>query len=142
MRPGRSSRRRVAAPLQTLFRRVRSDVELPGVTILAGALVEVRFGAANRDSRKFPCPADVDLERRNSAGRLSFGAGIHMCIGNQLARAELRLAFPDPGPAPRGHEVGPRSGQRPASAHVHHLRARSALDVVRCAPPASGFDRG
>lgn len=84
---------RVAAPLQTLFRRVRTDVELHGVTIPAGALVEVRFGAANRDPRKFPCPADVDRERRNSASHLSFGAGIHMCIGNQLARSELRPAF-------------------------------------------------
>lgn len=84
---------RVAAPLQTMFRRVRTDVELHGVTIPAGSLVEVRFGAANRDPRKFPCPGDVDLERRNSASHLSFGAGIHMCIGNQLARSELRLAF-------------------------------------------------
>ena len=35
----------------------------------------------------------VDLNRPNSTSHLSFGAGIHMCVGNQLARAELRLAF-------------------------------------------------
>ncbi|EFC86810.1 cytochrome P450 [Parafrankia sp. EUN1f] len=84
---------RVAAPLQTLFRRVTTEVALHGVTIPVGSIVEVRFGAANRDPRKFPCPADVDLERKNSASHMSFGAGIHMCVGNQLARAELRLAF-------------------------------------------------
>lgn len=84
---------RVAAPLQTLFRKVTTDIELHGVSIPAGSLVEVRFGAANRDPRKFPCPADVDLERKDSTHHLSFGAGIHSCVGNQLARAELRLAF-------------------------------------------------
>jgi cytochrome P450 len=84
---------RVTAPLQTLFRRARGDVEIGGVTIPAGSLVEVRFGAANRDPQQFACPADVDLDRRNSASHLSFGIGIHMCIGNQLARGELRLAF-------------------------------------------------
>lgn len=84
---------RVTAPLQTLFRRARIDVEIDGVTIPAGSLVEVRFGAANRDPQQFACPADVDLDRRNSASHLSFGAGIHLCIGNQLARGELRLAF-------------------------------------------------
>jgi len=84
---------RVTAPLQTLFRRALVDVEIGGVTIPAGSMVEVRFGAANRDPRQFGCPADVDLDRPNSASHLSFGAGIHMCVGNQLARGELRLAF-------------------------------------------------
>ncbi|XVQ14968.1 cytochrome P450 [Spirillospora sp. CA-255316] len=84
---------RVEAPLQTMFRRAMTDVELHDVTIPAGSIVEVRYGAANRDPRKFPCPADVDLERKNSKSHLSFGHGIHMCIGNQLARAELRLGF-------------------------------------------------
>ncbi|XVQ14956.1 cytochrome P450 [Spirillospora sp. CA-255316] len=93
VRPFLEETLRVAAPVQTMFRKVTTDVELHGVTIPAGSLVEVRFGAANRDPRKFPCPADVDLERKNSASHLAFGAGIHMCIGNQLARTELRLAF-------------------------------------------------
>lgn len=84
---------RVTAPLQTLFRRARVDLEIGGVTIPAGSMVEVRFGAANRDPQQFRCPADVDLDRSNSASHLSFGAGIHLCIGNQLARGELRLAF-------------------------------------------------
>ncbi|HEX7910570.1 MAG TPA: cytochrome P450 [Paraburkholderia sp.] len=84
---------RVTAPLQTLFRRALVDVEIGGVTIPAGSMVEVRFGAANRDPRQFACPADIDLDRPNSASHLSFGAGIHLCVGNQLARGELRLAF-------------------------------------------------
>jgi cytochrome P450 len=85
---------RVAAPLQTLFRRATTDVVLHGVTIPAGSMVEVRFGAGNRDPRKFECPADVDLERKDSASHLSFGAGIHSCVGNQLARSETVRAEP------------------------------------------------
>jgi cytochrome P450 len=84
---------RVTAPLQTLFRRALIDVEIGGVTIPAGSMVEVRFGAANRDPRKFTCPAEINLDRPNSTSHLSFGTGVHLCIGNQLARGELRLAF-------------------------------------------------
>lgn len=84
---------RTATPLQTLFRKALSDFEIGGVTIPSGSVVEVRFGAANRDPAQFACPASVDLERRNTTSHLAFGTGIHLCIGNQLARAELRLAF-------------------------------------------------
>ncbi|WP_208638669.1 cytochrome P450 [Paraburkholderia rhynchosiae] len=54
---------RVTAPLQTLFRRALTDIEIHGTTIPAGSLVEVRFGAANRDPRQFSCPAAIDLLR-------------------------------------------------------------------------------
>lgn len=84
---------RVDAPIQTLFRRALSDVDFGGVTVPAGSVVEVRFGAANRDPKQYACPAHVDMDRANSATHLSFGFGIHLCVGNQLARGELRLAF-------------------------------------------------
>lgn len=84
---------RTATPLQTLFRRTLQDVTVSGVDIPANAIVEVRFGAANLDPRQFACPANVDVHRANATSHLAFGAGIHVCVGNQLARAELRLAF-------------------------------------------------
>ncbi len=84
---------RVMSPVQTLFRRVMRDVEIAGVTIPEGALVEVRYGAANRDPAEFECPAQLDLNRSNAKSHLAFGFGPHICIGNQLARGELRLAF-------------------------------------------------
>lgn len=84
---------RLAAPLQTMFRRTTEDVEIRGVAIPAGSVIEVRYGSANRDPAVFECPAQLDLQRTNSHTHLAFGAGPHICIGNQLARAELRIAF-------------------------------------------------
>jgi len=84
---------RTLSPVQTLFRKVAEDVDIRGVTIPAGAIVEVRFGAANRDPAQYAEPAKLDLARANAASHLAFGAGPHLCIGNQLARGELRLAF-------------------------------------------------
>lgn len=84
---------RAQSPIQTLFRKATEDTEIGGVAIPAGAIVEVRYGAANRDPERFGCPAEIDLDRANAAQHLAFGAGIHLCIGNQLARGELRLAF-------------------------------------------------
>ncbi len=84
---------RIMAPVQTLFRKAAEPFEIGGVTIPEGAIVEVRYGAANRDPEQFACPAEIDMTREKANAHLAFGAGIHMCIGNQLARGELRLAF-------------------------------------------------
>ncbi|SES18062.1 cytochrome P450 [Sphingobium sp. YR768] len=84
---------RLLSPVQTLFRRAAEDVEIAGVIIPAGSLVEVRYGAANRDPKQYAAPDEINLDRTNAMGHLAFGAGIHMCIGNQLARGELKLAF-------------------------------------------------
>jgi cytochrome P450 len=84
---------RTLAPVQVLFRKAAEDVEINGVTIPAGSMVEVRYGAANRDPRQYPAPDVIDLQRANAQSHLAFGAGAHLCIGNQLARGELRLAF-------------------------------------------------
>ncbi|GGF49389.1 cytochrome P450 [Aliidongia dinghuensis] len=84
---------RAMSPVQTLFRRVMEDTDIAGVTIPAGAMVEVRYGAANRDPAVFAEPEKLDLARQNVKSHLAFGFGPHICIGNQLARGELRLAF-------------------------------------------------
>lgn len=84
---------RLLSPVQTLFRRTTEDIELHGVKIPAGSRVEVRFGAANRDPAMFECPAEARLDRPNGNSHLAFGAGVHVCIGMQLARSELNVAF-------------------------------------------------
>ena len=84
---------RLETPVQTLYRITTEAVEIGGVAIPAGEMISLRFGAANRDARHFACPADLDLDRRNSGSHLAFGAGIHHCIGAPLARREMFWAF-------------------------------------------------
>jgi cytochrome P450 len=84
---------RLESPVQALFRIARKDVELHGVTIPAGALINTRYAAANRDERHFECPAEIDLERRNAGSHLAFGSGVHHCLGAPLARRELYWGF-------------------------------------------------
>ncbi len=84
---------RIMAPATVMFRRAIEPLTIGGVAIPENAIIETRFGAANLDPEIFPDPETVNLERPNGRAHLTFGAGIHMCIGNQLARAELRSAF-------------------------------------------------
>jgi cytochrome P450 len=81
------------APIQTLFRKVAEDTEIRGVPIPAGSIIEVRYGSGNLDPNQYPEPQKIDLSRANASTHLAFGAGPHLCIGNQLARGEARLAF-------------------------------------------------
>ncbi|MFI9240248.1 cytochrome P450 [Streptomyces sp. NPDC053079] len=69
------------------------DVELDGSLIRAGESVTVSLQAANRDPARFPDPDTLDL-RRKATGHLAFGHGIHQCLGQQLARVEMRVALP------------------------------------------------
>lgn len=69
------------------------DVELGGHLIRAGDSVTLAAGAANRDPERFPDPDTLDL-RRAATGHLALGHGIHQCLGQQLARVELRVALP------------------------------------------------
>ena len=68
------------------------DVRLGGVTIPAGELVIPLYSTANRDRSVFIDPDRLDITR-DAAGHLAFGAGVHHCLGAQLARLELQEAF-------------------------------------------------
>ena len=76
----------------TFTRTATEDVELGDVTVEKGEKVVVSIPAANRDPRRFPDPDALDLHR-DAAGHLAFGHGRHMCIGQHLARLELRLGL-------------------------------------------------
>jgi len=84
---------RLEAPVQGLFRVVTADTELDGVSIPRGSRIMLRFAAANRDPGKFPHPDLLDVTRHNAGANVSFGAGIHHCIGANLAREELVQTF-------------------------------------------------
>ncbi|MEV7039101.1 cytochrome P450 [Amycolatopsis sp. NPDC051061] len=74
------------------FRYATEDLSLGGETIAKGATVVVSLLAANRDPRRFSDPDAFDI-RRNARGLLSFGHGVHQCLGQQLARIEMRAGF-------------------------------------------------
>jgi cytochrome P450 len=69
------------------------DIELHGCLIKAGESVTVALSAANRDADHFAAPDALDLTR-STAGHLAFGHGLHQCLGQRLARAEMRIALP------------------------------------------------
>jgi cytochrome P450 len=77
----------------TLFPRTAAEeVQIDGVAIAGGQTVCVSPVAANRDPRQFEDPDVLDVER-DALGHLSFGFGVHGCVGQQLARLELREAL-------------------------------------------------
>ncbi|MEV7005185.1 cytochrome P450 [Streptosporangium sp. NPDC051022] len=79
--------------VKTFMRTALQDVELGGQTIKAGTTVILSYNTANRDPERFTDPHLLDLRRQNS-GHLAFGHGIHQCLGQQLARVEMRVALP------------------------------------------------
>ena len=78
------------APVQTFFRTTTAPVELGGISLPADAKVLLFLAAANRDPRRWEQPERFDVSRRAS-GHVAFGAGIHMCVGQMLARLESEM---------------------------------------------------
>ena len=83
---------RLEAPVQGLFRVARRDTEIAGVPIPAGSSVWVVYASANRDRDEFETGDGFDPEQ-STARHLSFGQGVHFCLGAALSRAEARIAF-------------------------------------------------
>ncbi|MFF2326667.1 MULTISPECIES: cytochrome P450 [unclassified Streptomyces] len=83
---------RYDTPLQMFERWVLDDIEIDGTVIPRGSEVALLFGSANRDPARFPAPDTLDLARRENP-HVTFGAGIHFCLGAPLARVELAASF-------------------------------------------------
>ncbi len=84
---------RYDSPVHIARRVVLRNTAIAGVPVTARDRIIACLGAANRDPARFPCPDVLDLERRNGPP-MSFGAGIHYCLGAALARLEGEVAFP------------------------------------------------
>lgn len=72
-------------------RRAKVDAEIGGVSIPEGADILLVMGSGNRDSAIFENAETFDIERKNARNHLSFGYGIHFCIGFQLAKMEFGI---------------------------------------------------
>jgi len=79
-------------PLHVDPRAAIEDVEIGGVTIGAGKRVAVLLGAANRDPRRFDAPDELRLDRADPRP-ISFGHGVHHCVGAALARMQMRVGL-------------------------------------------------
>jgi 4-methoxybenzoate monooxygenase (O-demethylating) len=78
---------RFESPVQTFFRTTSREVDITGNRIGEGEKVLMFLGAANRDPRRWDNPDQYDVTRRTS-GHVGFGSGIHMCVGQLVARLE------------------------------------------------------
>jgi cytochrome P450 len=84
---------RMETPTAGMWRVVTQDTKLGDVLLQAGSLVMLRFDAANRDPIKFQEGERFDVHRHNASNHLSFGYGIHYCLGAMLARKEMQIAY-------------------------------------------------
>ena len=84
---------RFDSPLQLFERTAKEDVEIGGVIIRKGEKIASLLGAANRDGNVFDNPDSMDITRTPNP-HISFGGGIHFCIGAPLARLEMSIALP------------------------------------------------
>jgi cytochrome P450 len=80
-------------PLAHMRRTATQDVEMHGQTIKAGDKVVMWYVSGNRDSEAFDNPDDFLIDRKNARQHVSFGFGIHRCMGNRLGEMQLRILW-------------------------------------------------
>jgi cytochrome P450 len=83
---------RFDSPLQLFERTATEDVEIGGITVVRGQKIAALLGSANHDPAVFDAPEALDVGRTENP-HISFGAGVHFCIGAPLARVELQASF-------------------------------------------------
>jgi cytochrome P450 family 142 subfamily A polypeptide 1 len=83
---------RWVTPIKNMVRTLTRDVEVRGTVVPEGSEVMLLYPSANRDETVFERPDTFDIERDPNP-HLAFGFGPHFCLGNQLARLELRVMF-------------------------------------------------
>lgn len=84
---------RLDAPKQRNFRRIKRTHEFAGLTLPEGQMIFQLIGSASRDPGMFADPDRFDLARANAGAHLSFGSGIHFCLGAPLARTEATIVI-------------------------------------------------
>jgi len=90
VRPAFDEMLRFESPVQTFFRTTTRATELGGVELPQDAKILLFLAGANRDPRRWEAPDRFDVTRK-AVGHTAFGAGIHMCVGQMLARLETEM---------------------------------------------------
>ncbi len=115
---------RFDAPLHMFTRFALEDCAALGVSFRQGEVVGLLLGAANRDPARFAEPDRFDPHRSNA--HVSFGAGIHFCVGAPLARLELEVALP----ILFQRLPGLRLASQPVYRDTYHFHGLERLDVA------------
>jgi cytochrome P450 len=84
---------RMESAFQGHFRLTKKDVTLHDITIPANSRVFLMWASGNRDERFWDRPEEFDIDRTNGKKHLTFGHGVHACIGRELARMEIRIVI-------------------------------------------------
>jgi cytochrome P450 len=84
---------RFESPVPTAGRTLTADTEMSGCPMHGGDRILLNWAAANRDPAHFPDPGSLDFDRANVSSHVAFGAGIHRCLGNHLARREIKASI-------------------------------------------------
>ena len=84
---------RWTAPVRHFMRTAQADTEICGQEVSKGDWLYLSYKAANLDPKVFEDPLSFDISRPNADRQVSFGYGVHFCLGAQLARNELRSLF-------------------------------------------------
>jgi cytochrome P450 len=84
---------RYEPPFRGHYRHVVADTVLCGTKLPAGSHLLLLWGAANRDPARFEAPDEFRLDRADGKGHLSFGKGVHFCVGAALARMEAQIVL-------------------------------------------------
>jgi len=85
---------RWTAPVRSFLRYAQEDTEVAGVPIAAGERVLLSYPSASRDEAVFADPMRFDVTRPDADKQISFGLGVHYCLGSQFARREVRTMLP------------------------------------------------
>jgi pimeloyl-[acyl-carrier protein] synthase len=117
---------RFDSPLQRTARTIEADVWLGARRARRGQRVMLLIGAANRDAGRFPDPDRLDISRADASHHVSFGNGMHYCLGAPLARLEAQIAI---GALVRGLPELHLLGATPTWRHTFLLRGLSHLPV-------------
>ncbi|HWL57645.1 MAG TPA: cytochrome P450 [Paracoccus sp. (in: a-proteobacteria)] len=115
---------RFESPVQTFFRTTTREVELSGTTIPEGAKVLMFLASANRDPRRWDRADAYDITRKTS-GHVGFGSGIHMCVGQLVARLEGEVVLE----ALARHATSIEITGQPVRAYNNTLRGLKSLPL-------------
>lgn len=93
------------SPVYQMARTARRDVAVGGTLVREGERVAMLYGAGNHDPAAFPDPHRLDLRREGTSRHLTFGYGVHHCLGSRLALMQLKLILEAFLPAFPAYEV-------------------------------------